>query len=164
MTEKRAENTALAKVARKKFVINRYKRVLPACAALHSRLNTRNKYKVHLQTFIHARSRRPSPWWCMPAERWNGKKNNRFLFSLKRGAGTDELCQMGCVELCAWTEWAPQTVHFHWTRTHSHVPGKGRKAEKEVWTTTRHPGCVQVSERHQSVELLAELFVLCVYI
>jgi len=55
---------------------------LPECTVVfRSRLNTRNKYKVHLQTFIHARLQQPSRcsppcWWCIPAERWNGEKHD----------------------------------------------------------------------------------------
>lgn len=116
---------------------------LPECTVLRSRLNTRNKYKVHLHTFIHARlqqpSRCPPPCWCMPAERWNGEKNDWFSpFPLKQKQElwrTDGLweCQCRCVRglWWVWSEWAGQTVHFHCTRTHSHVPRKwsGRGGE-----------------------------------
>lgn len=104
---------------------------LPECTVLRSRLNSRNKYKVHLQTFIHARlqqpPRCPPPCWCMPAERWNGEKNGGFPSFPQREKQerwrTDRLweCQCRCVRGLWWvqSEGEGQTLTFT-----AHVPGK----------------------------------------
>lgn len=118
----------MQKALGKKVIIKR-KYFLPECTVvLRSRLNTRNKYKVHLQTFIHARLQQPSRcpppcWWCIPAERWNGEKHDCFPplpFETEAGLVKDRRALRVWVSLCAWTvmssEWmsgADRSLSLH---------------------------------------------------
>ncbi len=159
MTTKQSEKGITKKGAMKR------KCFLPECTVLRSRLNSRNKYKVHLQTFIHVRLQQPSRCpplcWCMPAERWNGEENGGFPSFPQRKKQerrrTDRLweCQCRCVRGLWWvqSEWEEhgQTAHFHCTRPRKVKQKKAERSPKFEWLPdTRSPGLRVCSEGREA--------------
>lgn len=176
MTTKQSEKG----IAKKKKVIMKRKCFLPECTVLRSRLNSRNKYKVHLQTFIHARlqqpSRCPPPCRCMPAERWNGEKKRISVFPSEREAGTVKNRQAlrVSVSLCAWTvmssEWmreADRSLSLHTSQESeaeeggeislNDYPTPGRSVQR--WEFTRSSQLFALrEEKHGIVHCLCSLY------
>lgn len=120
---------------------------LPECTVLRSRLNSRNKYKVHLQTFIHVRLQQPSRCpplcWCMPAERWNGEKTGGFSSFPQREKQerrrTDRLweCPCRCVRGLWWFRVNERGRPLTFT---AHVPGKwSRRRRRDRLSLNDYP-------------------------